>query len=435
MMLKSKSEEWGEYLARLYRYDYAPNELPVRSITFQVTDDCPCACTYCYQGNKNHHMMNEEVAKKSIDLLFDMYENDDHALPINKNTFGIILDFIGGEPLMNVKIIDYICTYFMNKCIELDHPWQYTWRASMISNGALYFTDDVQKFLKKFKNFVSFGITLDGSKEIHDACRVYHNGKGNFDDAYAAMKHFKDTYHDLPTTKVTIAKENLHDINRIIDFFISEGLTTINGNCVFEADWNYDDAKIFYNELKIMADKLLLLDDVDVSLFSPHFFAPLSENDNDNWCGGTGKMIAFDPNGIAYPCIRYMPSSLGSDQVPITIGTVNGLYKTDKDKENYKCLSCVTRRSQSTDTCWSCPIASGCAWCSGWNYQLYGTPNKRCTNICVMHKARSLANVYYWNKYYKMNNINERMILYLPKDESLKIISEKEYDMLLDLTK
>lgn len=437
MVIKEKNEEWGAYLSRLYKYSIPNPELSVRTVTFQVTDDCPCACTYCYQINKGHHMMSEEIAKKAVDLLFDMYDKNDFNLPINKNTFGVVLDFIGGEPLANVRIINYICTYFMETCIKRDHPWQYTWRASMISNGALYFTDDVQKFLNKFKNFVCFGITLDGPKEIHDACRIYHDGHGNFDDAYTAMRHYRDHYNDIPTTKVTIAKENLHNVNRIIDFFINEGLTTINGNCTFEAEWDIDDAKLFYQELKKMADKLLELNnpDIFVSLFTPSMFKPLSESNNDNWCGGTGKMIAFDPEGIAYPCIRYMPSSLGTDRKPITIGSVDGIYQTDKDKDTYKCLECITRRSQSTDECWNCPIATGCAWCSGWNYQLYGTPDKRCTRICVMHKARSLANVYYWNKFYKNHGIDEKMHLYLPEEDAIQIISEDEYKMLEEISR
>lgn len=51
------------------------------------------------------------------------------------------------------------------------------------TDGALYFDERVQKFLKKFRGNISMGITLDGPKEIHDACRVYHDGRGNFDDA------------------------------------------------------------------------------------------------------------------------------------------------------------------------------------------------------------------------------------------------------------
>ncbi|MFR7743876.1 MAG: hypothetical protein ACLU3I_11740 [Acutalibacteraceae bacterium] len=64
-------------------------------------------------------------------------------------------------------------------------------------------------------------------------------------------------------------------------------------------------------------------------------------------------------------------------------------------------MAAVTRRSQSTDECFACQIASGCSWCSAYNYQCTGTPDKRVTYICPMHKARVLANAYYWNKLHR----------------------------------
>ena len=408
----------------------------VRNITFQVTDDCCCACTYCYQGNKGHKKMTKEVAKKAVDLLFELYDKNEGTF-INHETKAIILDFIGGEPLMNIEIIDYICEYFMSICLERNHPWLYTWRASMISNGKYYFEPKVQEFLTKFRGKVSFGITIDGPKEIHNECRIYHDGTGNFDDAYKAMMHYRKNYSDAPDTKVTLCPENLHNMNKIVKFFVEHDIKIIHANCAFEPEYSIEDAKLYYQELKKMADYLLeLFDETVVSLFEDIKFQPLTPNHNGNWCGGTGGMLAFDPDGIAYPCLRYMPSSLGKDVPPLICGSVDeGIFEKPEHKALKEYLDSITRRSQSTDECWECPIATGCAWCSGWNYQLYGTPNKRCTNICIMHKARSLANVYYWNKWYKQNGEDKKMKMWLPKEEALKIIDEAEYNMLLELSK
>ena len=69
-----------------------------------------------------------------------------------------------------------------------------------------------------------------------------------------------------------------------------------------------------------------------------------------------------------------------------------------KDNEFLQALSGITRQSQSTDECLNCSVNSGCAWCTAYNYDHYKTPNKRATFICWMHKARVLANYYYWNK-------------------------------------
>ena len=437
-MKKKNDISYNDFISNLYwdwEHPLGETESLTRDVTFQVTDDCPMSCSYCYQGHKGHKKMSKEVAKQGVDLLFHMYEENNSPF-INRKTKAIILDFIGGEPLMAIDIIDYICTYFVQKCLELDHPWLYTWRASMTSNGALYFEPKVQEFLHKFKGFVSFSITLDGPKEIHDSCRVYHDGRGNFDDAYAAMKHFNSHYYEELGTKVTIAPENLHNLNKIVDFFIGEGMKLIHANCVNEAKWTYAQAKLFYAELKKMADRLLELnDETTISLFNEYFFSPLGPNDNQNWCGGTSKMLAFDPDGVAYPCLRYMPSSLGNDVPPIVIGSVEGIYVTDEQKHIKEYMDGITRRSQSTDECWNCPIAAGCSWCSAWNYQETGSVNKRSTNICVMHKARSLANVYYWNKWYRLNNIDKRFKMWLPKEEALRIIDEKEYAMLEELSK
>ena len=437
-MEKRIDKSYTDFISEMY-YDPSialkPNESLTRNVTFQVTDSCDLNCLYCYQQNKGKRFMSKETARKAVDLLFKMYYDDDGEF-INKKTKAIILDFIGGEPLLAIDIIDYICTYFVKKCLELNHPWLYTWRASMTTNGTHYFSDGVQNFLKKFGDNISFSITIDGPKEIHDSCRVHKDGRGNFDEAYAAMKHYNANYKSELGTKVTIAPENLKEINRIVNFFIGEGIKIIHANCVFEEKWNLEQAQIFYKELKLMADTLLKLnDETTVSLFTEKHFGPLPETENKPYCGGAGKMLAFDPDGKAYPCVRYMESSLGKDIEPLVIGSVDGLF-VRKEEQNIKLmLDSIDRRTESDDECYYCPIASGCSYCVAYNYQSGGLPIRRNKNICLMHKARSLANVYYWNKWYKQNNIKSTFYMHLPKEDAVKIIGEDEYNMLVELSK
>ena len=419
-------------------YSFIPiekNESLCRSITFQVTDDCCCACTYCYQINKGHRKMTKDIAKKIINMLFDMYDKNNDTF-INHKTQAIILDFIGGEPLMNIELIDYICTTFLEECIKRNHPWQYTWRASMISNGKYYFTEEVQNFLNKFKGFVSFAITLDGPKEIHDTCRIYSDGTGNFKDAYKAFLHYNKFSGEIPGTKMTISPENLKNLNQVIKFFIENQSSEINLNCIYEHEWTIDEGKILYQELKTTADYILNISkekDVMASIFDSSIGKRKELNDDQNWCGGTMAMLSFDPEGLAYPCIRYMSSSLGEEREPLIIGSVDGLFVTKEQQDLRDYLESITRITQSTQECIDCPIASGCAWCSAWNYQETGSVNKRSTHICNAHKARVLANVYFWNKAFDQENTNEVFELNLPKEECLKFIDENEYNMLLSL--
>lgn len=162
----------------------------------------------------------------------------------------------------------------------------------------------------------------------------------------------------------------------------------------------------------------------------------MSEDNNSNWCGGTvdGHNIAVNYTGKLYPCIRYMDSSLNGKQEPIYIGEAGkGICTTSKEKENFQKISNITRRSQSTDECFYCPIAEGCAWCSAFNYEETGSVNKRLTYICITHKAISLANIYYWNKLYRKLNLPKTKINYLSDKDSLQIIEETELNNLKKL--
>lgn len=77
--MKRSEISYADYLYTLYPEEsekMLPEEFLCRDITFQVTDDCPMACTYCYQGHKGHRMMSKETARAGVDLLFRMWEED-----------------------------------------------------------------------------------------------------------------------------------------------------------------------------------------------------------------------------------------------------------------------------------------------------------------------------------------------------------------------
>ena len=81
------------------------------NITFQVTEDCNLKCSYCYQTNKTHHKMNFETAKKFIDYIFKN-KNNPNFFYNEENTLGFIIDFIGGEPFLEIDLIEQIVNYW-----------------------------------------------------------------------------------------------------------------------------------------------------------------------------------------------------------------------------------------------------------------------------------------------------------------------------------
>jgi len=379
--------------------------------------------------------MSLSIAKKAVDFLFDSDLND--GVWINpKQSDGIILNFVGGEPLLEINLIDSIMDYFLEKAISLNHRWSLKYMIGMSSNGMLYNTEPVLRFMRKWEGRISINITVDGNKKLHDACRVDFKGNGSYD---VASKAFESAikHSNTPSTKFTIAPGNVQYVfeatKEMIETF---DIFCVMSNCVYEEGWTLEHATTLYYELKKLSD-WVISEYPDTcfmfSIFDSFIGKPLS-NDS-NWCGGTGKMLAIDVDGSLLPSLRYSSLSLGLNQPPLVIGDIiNGIASTQEQKSMIEMLESITLSSQSTQECIDCPIASGCAWCSAYNYEMTGTPNKRVIYACVMHKARVLATSYYWNILFRHHKDESRFELNIPKEWALEIISEEEYSMLLDLS-
>lgn len=142
-------------------------------------------------------------------------------------------------------------------------------------------------------------------------------------------------------------------------------------------------------------------------------------------------MLAFTTQGNITPCLRYTQFNLNNAQPEIRMGDLEtGIGNDPKYDAMIGVVNGITRRSQSTDECFNCPISTGCGWCSAYNYEIYGTPNKRCTSICPMHKARVMANVYFWNSLYRKYNLPDRFACNIPQEWALEIITKDEFDLL-----
>ena len=247
----------------------------------------------CYQINKGTHSMPFEVAQKFIDMLLENDKNTQQYID-TRACDAIVIEFIGGEPFLEVDLMDQIMEYFLRRMIETDHPWQYNWRISISSNGTLYFEPKVQTFIKKWMDHLSFNISIDGNKKLHDACRIFPDGSGSYDKAIAAVRHYVDVLGGNMGSKMTLAPANIGYTFEAVKGLIDQGYTEINLNCVFEKGWTEEHATILYNQLKQLSDYLLendLEDKVFIAMYQKNFFKPKDRTDSQNWCWAAGTPI------------------------------------------------------------------------------------------------------------------------------------------------
>lgn len=369
-----------------------------KNITFIVTKDCQLSCKYCYLVGKNSkERMSFDVAKSAIDYIL----NREEEFPEQS----VIWDFIGGEPFLEIDLIDRIADYLKIEMYKRNHHWFDSYRLSFSTNGLNYHTDKVQRFIEKNKTHLSIGITIDGTQKKHDLNRIYKS-----DNLNEERGSYEDVVRNIPLwikqfpqagTKVTISSDDIPYIKESVLHLFSLGIHDVNINCVFEDVWKDGDDKLFECQLLELADAIIdggWYEDNACSFFSEQIGKPLDPKiNNQNWCGA-GMMLAIDAAGNFYPCTRFAAYSLRSKK-PIIIGNV----RDGINKNLLRPFLTLDRTTQSPQQCIDCEVASGCAWCQGENYDAARTNTiyERSTAICLMHKARVRANNYYWNKLFR----------------------------------
>lgn len=406
-MIRKRSKDWKNGLSK--------------TVTFIVTKDCQLACKYCYLVGKNSkERMSFEVAKKAIDYILS-HENE-------MKEESVVFDFIGGEPFLEIDLIDKLCDYIKTELFRLEHHWFNSFRFNFSTNGINYHEEKIQNFISKNWHHISIGITIDGTKQKHDLNRIWktkegfqprpEDEKGSYDYVVRNIPLWLEQFPNA-STKVTISSTDIPYISESVIHLYSLGIHEVNINCVFEKVWKEGDDKLFETQLIKLADEIIDNDyykDYACSFYSENIGKPMDRVlENQNWCGA-GQMLAVDANGIFYPCTRFAQYSL-REKKAYMIGNVNDGI----DKNKLRPFLCLDRSTQSKQECLDCEVAGGCAWCQGENYDAAETNTvfERAAAICLMHKARVRANNYYWNKLFRKLELEG-----ISKDEMYKYIKK-----------
>jgi uncharacterized protein len=141
---------------------------PLASISLNVAQACNMSCGYCYAdtgrfGGKSR-LMSLEIAQASIDRLIT--ESDPSV--------GIVIGFMGGEPLLNRAVIHGATRYAFNAAARAGRHVRF----ALTTNATLLKQEDAELFAE-FPFTVS--ISIDGNREDNDAIRRMNNGSSSYD--------------------------------------------------------------------------------------------------------------------------------------------------------------------------------------------------------------------------------------------------------------
>lgn len=298
----------------------------VLDITLITTTACNFRCKYCAQTHTSH-VMSKEVYENLIKYIIKhIYEF---------HTLKLVL--FGGEPTLAFSnYIDYL-----DRILDICRFYKKRFSGVMISNA--YLLDD--KMLRELykRNITQYQITVDGSPENHDECRVLADGSGTFQTVYnnlLNMLEAKELKRLNVAIRINTTKELLEDIDSwapLYEPFSKDKRFLINLGVV--EDRGGEAIRSFHKELINETDHIYKTakDSLAEHRFYEDFLCP-----NYFVCKEINKMaFALDYNGDVRTCSKIYTDNVKGVLNKKGIIEVNDKFKQFYLKTNTACQGCV----------------------------------------------------------------------------------------------
>jgi len=164
------------------------NEEPTYRIF--TTTDCNARCFYCYEDRTAKTYMSPETAEQTADFILGSL-GDRRCL----------IQWFGGEPLMNPTAIDIISDRLKDRT-----------RFMMISNASL--VDEIGVDRIKTWGITKIQVTLDGTEDVYERRKAYVDGS-SLNRVLQNIKTLID--HDIfVTVRINYEHRNLDDVIELI---------------------------------------------------------------------------------------------------------------------------------------------------------------------------------------------------------------------------
>lgn len=309
---KYSTEEIKEVIKNLVEQNILVKELPsteqlsideskeVINLVMNISQDCNLRCKYCFASTGHYKgkrtLMSQEIADKTLRWFFNQA----------KQSKVLNLHLFGGEPLMNIPLVEYI----VEKCKKLEEEFSKKIFINICTNGTIL----NEKLLKLIKdNEIGMQISIDGPKAVHDKYRPMANGASSYDKLTENVSIlFKELDKNTIIPRGTISNADV-DVNDIVRHIIEE----MGFNAFFfipamgsdEHSYNKSDLpKYFYdydNLVETFLDKLRNKEEYNIYPFVTEVDAIGKGIRRIYGCGAGIGFASVDIKGNIYPCMRF----------------------------------------------------------------------------------------------------------------------------------
>ncbi|MCR5109448.1 MAG: thioether cross-link-forming SCIFF peptide maturase [Ruminococcus sp.] len=346
---------------------------PVKAMCLNIAHDCQLRCKYCFASTgdfgKGRKLMSLETGKHAIDFLLE--NSGDRP--------NLELDFFGGEPLMNFKVVKQIVEYARSREKEFNKKFRFT----ITTNGLLLDDEKIDFINKEMSNVV---LSIDGRKEVNDYFRVLPNGQGCYDMIIPKYKKLVEGRGDKEYyVRGTFTNRNKDFSNDVFALY-EAGFDQISVEPVVGDSDEYaltmEDIPEIFKEYEHLADRIIENEKNGKKFNFFHFMIDLDQGPcaikRLRGCGCGNDYVAITPDGDIFPCHQFV----GIDEYKmgnIDEGTFDQEMKADFAQAH------VYSKPECRE-CWAKFYCSG--GCNANNYQYEGDIRKAHKISCELEKKR-----------------------------------------------
>lgn len=294
------------------RINRSPLKRPyIKTFTLITSGKCNLRCRYCWnQGGRYNaagdSVMSKETAKKAVDF----------ALKYPVTGGETMIDFYGGEPLMNFDVVRDVIelTKSGNGDKEsLEKKQQFSYKIT--TNGTLL-SEKIVDYLSDKNCYLA--VSFDGAKEVHDHNRPFASGAGSWAVVNRKVSRILKSKKIEISVRATLMPPYLKKVetyeylagmgfNDIEVEFANEPSYCLDENQKFEI--GAEDKSLIENEILHFTDYYLkeLLKSgraIDVGT-SNRITQVLYESPKTSPCGAGCNTMCVSADGKLYPCLGF----------------------------------------------------------------------------------------------------------------------------------
>ncbi len=319
-----------------------------------MTNACNFKCKYCFceqfVKEKNNLAMSYEIADLSILNAIKILKSN--------NKKALYISFFGGEPSLNLDVIQKILLKFKTHYLGIDIFYEYT------SNGSIM-PDYIATLFKKNNVIVTFSIDYLDKKTL--SFRGDGTDLFKWEQIEANIKLLKEKNVDLEISSVLSEETIDKDFINLVDVLSKYGIERIYLILSFGKEFyqKYSPEEISKKVFKYY--NYCLSKEISLEGYWNETFCLIVDSDRlkkqeaYKTCPSIGKMLSIEPGGTIFSC-------------KTTNKILGDIFELEKVFKNENYLYYAMRAYINSEKCKGCEIQGFCSGnCTGANENNFGT--------------------------------------------------------------